>query len=69
MADAETTVQVDHATCIVSGMCASVAAAVFEVAADESAVVVLQPKVSGELATAARNAEIVCPVEAITVTG
>ena len=64
----EVTVEVDHATCIVSGMCASVAAEIFEVAADDSAVVVLQPRVSGELATAARNAEVVCPVEAIRVT-
>ena len=67
MSEGEATVEIDHATCIVSGMCASVASEVFRVADDNSAVIVLQPKVSGERANDARNAVMTCPVEAITV--
>ena len=67
MSEAQASVSVDHATCIVSGMCASVAAEIFELDDDGRAVVVLQPEVSGELVARARSAEFVCPVEAISV--
>ena len=68
MSQDDATVEVDHETCIVSGMCASVASAVFRIADDNSAVIVMEPTVSGQMATDARNAAITCPVEAITVT-
>ena len=61
------TIELDHATCIVSGMCASVAPDLFQVADDDSAIVVLQPKIPDGLVSDALNAEICCPVEAITV--
>lgn len=61
------TVELDHAVCIVSGMCASVAPDLFEVADDNSAVIVLKPELPDELAAEAENAAVCCPVEAITV--
>ena len=61
------TIELDHATCIVSGMCASVAPDLFRVADDNSEIVVLQPEVPAGLVDDAINAEICCPVEAITV--
>lgn len=61
------TVELDHAVCIVSGMCASVAPDLFEVAADNSAVVVLAPELSDAQVAEAENAAVCCPVEAITV--
>ena len=48
-------------------MCASVAPDLFRVADDNSAVIVLQAEVPSELADDAINAELCCPVEAITV--
>ena len=66
MAD-QATVEVDHPTCIVSGMCASVAPEIFRVADDDSEVIVLKQQVAGSEVADARNAEICCPVEAITV--
>ena len=67
MSQDDAAVEVDHVTCIVSGMCASVAPKVFRIADDNSAVIVLEPIVTGDTATDARNAVITCPVEAITV--
>ena len=61
------TIELDHATCIVSGMCASVAPDLFEVSDDSSEIIVLQPIVPDELLDDALNAEVCCPVEAITV--
>lgn len=61
------TIELDHAECIVSGMCASVAPDLFRVADDNSKIIVLQPQVSPELVEDAINAELCCPVEAITV--
>ena len=61
------TIELDHATCIVSGMCASVAPDLFRIADDDSEVVVLQPNIPDELVSDALNAELCCPVEAITV--
>ena len=61
------TIELDHATCIVSGMCASVAPDLFRMADDDSEMIVLQPNVPAELVDDALNAEICCPVEAITV--
>ena len=61
------TIELDHATCIVSGMCASVAPDLFRVADDNTEIIVLKPEVPPELAADAINAEICCPVEAITV--
>ena len=61
------TIELDHATCIVSGMCASVAPDLFEVSDDSSEIIVLQPEVPVELVDDALNAEVCCPVEAITV--
>ncbi|MCY4370489.1 MAG: ferredoxin [bacterium] len=61
------TIELDHATCIVSGMCASVAPDLFRVSDDSSEIVVLQPDVPAELVDDAINAELCCPVEAITV--
>lgn len=61
------TIELDHATCIVSGMCASVAPDLFRVAGDNSEIVVILPEVPAELVSDAINAEICCPVEAITV--
>ena len=61
------TIELDHATCIVSGMCASVAPDLFRVADDNSEVIVVRPVVPAELLDDALNAEICCPVEAITV--
>lgn len=61
------TIELDHATCIVSGMCASVAPDLFRVADDTSEIIVLEPEVPAELVNDAINAEICCPVEAITV--
>ena len=63
------TIELDHATCIVSGMCASVAPDLFQVADDNSEIVVLQPEVPPELLDDAMNAEVCCPVEAIRVVG
>lgn len=62
-----TTVEIDHAACIVSGMCASVAPELFQVSDDSRRIMVLQPTVPDELADEARNAALCCPVEAITV--
>ncbi len=61
------TIELDHATCIVSGMCASVAPDLFQVADDNSEVIVLQPTVPDDLLDDALNAEMCCPVEAISV--
>lgn len=61
------TIELDHAVCIVSGMCASVAPELFEVADDQSEVVVLRPDLPVELVGDAQNAAVCCPVEAITV--
>lgn len=61
------TIELDHAVCIVSGMCASVAPELFEVADDQSEVVVLRPDLPDELVGDAQNAAVCCPVEAITV--
>lgn len=61
------TIELDHTTCIVSGMCASVAPDLFQVADDNSEIMVLQPTVPDELLDDAVNAEVCCPVEAITV--
>ena len=60
-------VEIDHAVCIVSGMCASVAPDIFEVADDNSEVIVLQPNLPDDLVDDANNAAVCCPVEAITV--
>jgi ferredoxin len=48
-------------------MCASVAPDLFRIADDDSEVVVLQPNIPDELVSDALNAELCCPVEAITV--
>ena len=61
------TIELDHAVCIVSGMCASVAPALFRVADDNSEIVVLQTTVPDDLLDEAANAEVCCPVEAIRV--
>ncbi len=61
------TVTIDHATCIVSGMCASVAPELFRVSDDNREIIVLQPEVPSELEDEARSAAVCCPVEAITV--
>ena len=61
------TIELDHATCIVSGMCASVAPDLFQVSDDNSEIIVLQPAVPDELLDDALNAEVCCPVEAIAV--
>ena len=61
------TIELDHATCIVSGMCASVAPDLFQVADDDSEIIVLQPNVPAELVADALGAEVCCPVEALTV--
>ena len=61
------TIELDHAVCIVSGMCESVAPELFEVADDQSKVVVLRPDLPDELVGDAQNAAVCCPVEAITV--
>ena len=61
------TIELDHAVCIVSGMCESVAPELFEVAGDQSKVIVLRPDLPEELVGDAQNAAVCCPVEAITV--
>ena len=61
------TIELDHAVCIVSGMCESVAPELFKVADDQSKVVVLRPDLPDELVGDAQNAAVCCPVEAITV--
>ena len=61
------TIELDHGVCIVSGMCASVAPALFQVADDSSEIIVLQSTVSDDLLDDAVNAEVCCPVEAIRV--
>ncbi len=61
------TIELDHATCIVSGMCASVAPDLFRISDDNSEIEVLQRVVPAELVNDAINAEVCCPVEAITV--
>ena len=61
------TIELDHAVCIVSGMCASVAPALFQVADDNSEIIVLQKTVPDDLHEEAVNAEVCCPVEAIRV--
>lgn len=61
------TIELDHATCIVSGMCASVAPDLFRVADDNSEIIVLRSQVPADLFDDAVNAELCCPVEAITV--
>lgn len=61
------TIELDHTVCIVSGMCASVAPALFQVADDSSEIIVLQSNVSDDLIDDAVNAEVCCPVEAIRV--
>jgi len=48
-------------------MCASVAPELFEVAEDNSRIIVRQEKVPSELVDQAVNAEVCCPVEAIRV--
>jgi ferredoxin len=48
-------------------MCASVAPDLFQVADDDSEIIVLQPNVPAELVDDALSAEVCCPVEAITV--
>lgn len=62
------TVKIDHATCIVSGMCASMAPDLFQVSDDNRQIILLQPEVPAEMEDEARNAALCCPVEAITVT-
>lgn len=69
MEEGKATVEVDHNTCVVSGMCASIAPEVFRVADDASAIMVLRRELPPDLIEAARNAEVCCPVEAITVRG
>ena len=66
MADAR--VEVDHDTCIVSGMCASLAPEIFDIDDDGLKLEVLQPTPPPELVAKARSAEACCPVDAITVT-
>ena len=61
------TIELDHAVCIVSGMCASVAPSLFRVSDDNSEIVVLQTTVPEDLLDEAMNAEVCCPVEAILV--
>ena len=61
------TIELDHATCIVSGMCASVAPELFRVSDDNSEIIVLQPVVPSGLVDDALSAEVCCPVEAITI--
>ena len=61
------TIELDHATCIVSGMCASVAPDLFQVSDDNEEIIVLQPDVPDELLDDALSAEVCCPVEAISV--
>lgn len=63
------TIELDHSTCIVSGMCASVAPDLFRVADDNSEIVVIQATVPDDLLDDAMNAEVCCPVEAIRVVG
>ena len=65
---ADTTVEVDHDVCIVSGMCASLAPEIFDIDDDGLKLEVLQPTVPPELVDKARSAESCCPVEAIKVT-
>lgn len=61
------TIELEHAVCIVSGMCASVAPSLFRVADDNSEIIVLQTTVPDDLLDEALNAELCCPVEAIRV--
>ena len=66
-ATADPTVHVDHDTCIVSGMCASVAPEIFDIDDDGLKLEVLLPTLPPELVDKARSAAACCPVEAITV--
>ncbi len=66
MADA--TVEVNRDTCIVSGMCASLAPDIFDIDDDGTRLEILRPTVPPELVDDARSAEACCPVSAITVT-
>lgn len=60
--------KVDHEACIVSGQCAFLAPEVFEVAGDESAIIVLKPRIEADLVASAIDAENGCPAGAIYVT-
>ena len=68
MAEDGAAVEVDHEACIVSGQCASLAPEVFEVAGDESAIIVLKPRIGSDLVAGAVDAENGCPAGAIYVT-
>ena len=61
-------VKVDHEACIVSGQCAFLAPEVFEVAGDETAIIVLKPRIDSDLVVSAIDAENGCPAGAIYVT-
>ena len=66
--NAGVTVEVDFGTCIVSGMCASLAPEIFDIDDDGTQLEVLQAQVPPELADKAISAEACCPVSAIKVT-
>jgi ferredoxin len=59
-------VVVDHATCITSGMCTSIAPEIFEIA-DDGKLKILIDRPTDELLEKAENAVMCCPVEALSI--
>jgi ferredoxin len=60
-------IEADRARCTSAGNCARVAPELFDQGAEDGIVVVLDPQPSEALRNAARDAESLCPAQAILV--